>query len=393
MENIGKMAATLPDYEGLTPMSDEEREVDVPLAPSQEVSSNPTAETTSTEPGPTTEATEADTPMQEIPPALTSQKLEEPIQVGSTESVRPSEEIVGSGVIPVGGHQGSTKGSKPGTRNSGSSGGLKSTGCPLCHKAHPLRRCRRFRGMSLEKKVRTLVSRHICSNCLCASHSFRECTSEQRCRECNEKHHTLLHPCLSREESKNLQHLRPSSGLSVSTRPPALPCPSVVRYNPVHTFSIQPMVTLGPTVVCNLVFGDRRYPVRALLDPCAGNSRICRSLVESMQLSPINVDQDQYCPLNLESFYSRSERLLVSARVSDLQHIITPSATASDTIKDHYGGMMLADPQFFRAGRIAMVLGPDVYPRIMKPQKYASPGFPWAQLTIFGWVVSGTCPM
>ncbi|XP_073824784.1 uncharacterized protein [Musca autumnalis] len=391
MENISKMAATLPDYEGLTPMSDEEREVDVPMAPSQEVLSDPTVEMASTEPGSTTEAMEADTPIQEILPAPLSKTLEEPLQAGSTESVPPSEEIVGSGVIPVGEHPGAAQGTKP--RNSGSSGGLKSTGCPLCHKAHPLRRCRRFRGMSLEKKVRTLVSRHICSNCLCASHSFRECTSEQKCRECNEKHHTLLHPCSSREESKKIQQTRPSSSLSVSTRPQSLPSPSVVRFDPVRTFSIQPMVTLGPTLVFNLVLDGRRCPVRALLDPCAGNSRICCSLVESMRLSVIHVEQDQYCPITVESFYSRSERLLVSARVSDLQHIITPSATASEAIKDHYGGMMLAEPQFFRAGRIGMVLGPDVSPRIMKAQTYSIPGFPWAQLTIFGWVVSGTCPM
>lgn len=208
---------------------------------------------------------------------------------------------------------------------------------------------------------------------------------------CRGRHHTLLCPSNTLPSQSNTP--RPSA--KKFKRPSASNCPSasLTPVNPTQNLAIQPIVTLGPTIIAQLVLNSRRVPVRALLDPCAGNSRICISLVQSLRLQTIPLGPDRFVQCTLASSYNDSQKLLVSARVTELRHIVSPSESASEEIANHYEGMMLADPQFFKAARIVLVLGAEVYPKVMKAQTYSSQGFPWSQLTIFGWIVSGPCPM
>ncbi|KAH8285953.1 hypothetical protein KR054_000943, partial [Drosophila jambulina] len=52
----------------------------------------------------------------------------------------------------------------------------------------------------------------------------------------------------------------------------------------------------------------------------------------------------------------------------------------------------LADERFYLPASISVVLGADMYPRMMKPGfRKIDDGLPVAQSTVFGWVVSGAC--
>ncbi|XP_075149043.1 uncharacterized protein LOC142222757 [Haematobia irritans] len=373
MENIAKMASTLPDFEDDVPMSDEEREIDPTIAPLADVS------TISTTADP---ATLADLSTNKNP-------------LTTAPGVPPGELSVASPPL-----------SAPVRKNQGSNIQRGRRECVICKAKHHLRDCKEFRAMRIERRLRTVALHKCCGNCLDATHFVRDCPSLHRCKHCNGDHHTMLHNHAknsadrSRPATKSAPRQKsgvpPKPGRS-SIRPHITSDPSVRSYQPSTSsaprpvMAIQPVATLGPTMVIQLELNDRRVPVRALLDPCAGLSLICRSLAEELRLSPVAVGPEVFCQVSVASSHDPSQRLGVSARIVDLTHITSPSESVNPALKDHFAGLQLADPHFYQASHVAIVLGPEVYHKIMRPQTYSSPGFPWAQLTMFGWVISGPC--
>ncbi|XP_058980527.1 uncharacterized protein LOC131804338 [Musca domestica] len=376
MENLGKMAATLPDYEDDVPMSDEERELDAMITP---ISDEPMVTG----------------PPEAVPPSEENLKSENP---STTVPEAPSGDTV---VTPPS--------SAPCRSNQGSS-----TACVLCDGKHHLRDCKEFRVMRIERRLRTVALHRCCGNCLASTHSLRDCTSRRCCTVCNKQHHTLLHqPSLqdktpvrsslqnhpnNSKPSKKLRKRRSSKRPSANISQLPILGPGIApRHNAAHLVAprpvsaIQSVATLGPTMVVQVIMANNRIPVRALLDPCAGHSLICRSLADCLGLCPVIVGPERFCQLSVASSYDGTQRISLSARVINLAHLISPSESVSEGLKDHYAGLQLADPRFYETAAVSLVLGPEVYHKVMKPQTYSSPGFPWAQLTIFGWVISGPC--
>lgn len=66
--------------------------------------------------------------------------------------------------------------------------------CFACQENHFIRKCRTFRSYSVEERKKLVKDANRCFNCLAINHHSTECPSEYRCRKCQEKHHTLLHP-------------------------------------------------------------------------------------------------------------------------------------------------------------------------------------------------------
>ncbi|XP_058986802.1 uncharacterized protein LOC131806570 [Musca domestica] len=370
MENLNKMVATsLPDYEDDVPMSDEERDVeDIVMVPLTDLDPTPLE-------GTGTKIEDAASPTEAAPTTSSS------MAGRSSEPATPPREIAQAG------SDGRSSGNDPVAtpKSTAGSKGSSKLRCRKCYQRHHLRQCNAFQSMPLDQRIRTVVRLQHCSNCLDSGHSLRHCKKDSACRNCRGRHHTLLCPSNTLPSQSNTP--RPSA--KKFKRPSASNCPSasLTPVNPTQNLAIQPIVTLGPTIIAQLVLNSRRIPVRALLDPCAGNSRICISLVQSLRLQTIPLGPDRFVQCTLASSYNDSQKLLVSARVTELRHIVSPSESASEEIANHYEGMMLADPQFFKAARIVLVLGAEVYPKVMKAQTYSSQGFPWSQLTIFGWIV------
>lgn len=67
-----------------------------------------------------------------------------------------------------------------------------------------------------------------------------------------------------------------------------------------------------------------------------------------------------------------------------------PTFTINSSIKNSILDLHLADPQFDQPGSIDMIIGSDSYCKILLPEMIsATSSTPLAQLTIFGWVLSG----
>ncbi|XP_075151699.1 uncharacterized protein LOC142225764 [Haematobia irritans] len=158
MENIAKMAATLPDFEDDVPMSDEEREIDPTIAPLADVS------TISTTADP---ATLADLSTNKNP-------------LTTAPGVPPGELSVASPPL-----------SAPVRKNQGSNIQRGRRECVICKAKHHLRDCKEFRAMRIERRLRTVALHKCCGNCLDATHFVRDCPSPHRCKHCNGDHHIM----------------------------------------------------------------------------------------------------------------------------------------------------------------------------------------------------------
>nr|XP_055034971.1 uncharacterized protein LOC129422846 [Misgurnus anguillicaudatus] len=68
--------------------------------------------------------------------------------------------------------------------------------CPIHNKPHSLRKCRVFRGKTLEERKRILKENGICFKCcISVNHLARDCKAAVKCLECDsERHHAAMHP-------------------------------------------------------------------------------------------------------------------------------------------------------------------------------------------------------
>ena len=65
--------------------------------------------------------------------------------------------------------------------------------CPACDGAHSIYQCTTFGAWTVDRRHSLVRRKHLCFNCLGSNHSIETCTSRRTCRECSQKHHTLLH--------------------------------------------------------------------------------------------------------------------------------------------------------------------------------------------------------
>lgn len=66
--------------------------------------------------------------------------------------------------------------------------------CSICFfEEHHLYECRQFRGWDVSAREEFVKENNHCYNCLKPSHSVAICNNKYSCKECGERHHTLLH--------------------------------------------------------------------------------------------------------------------------------------------------------------------------------------------------------
>lgn len=267
---------------------------------------------------------------------------------------------------------------------------------------HALGTCKEFVAMSVEARIQVVITHRDCTRCLTKGHQRRECHSKKVCYRCGGDHHYLLHddPKDHHYSSRSRKTTRPRPYPSSESRPNVRSGshPSVhttpAGYHtasPLNLLSLQSVATLSPSLVVRIHCVGPSYPVRSVLDPCAIQSQICASMVDHLRLPTSNLDGVRFCRFSATSVYDPTQSIIVSARVTDLRHVFTPTEPISEKLKESFLGLPLADPSFYRPSRVALVLGPDVYAKVVTSRVQVSPGLPIAHYTIFGWVLSGVC--
>lgn len=224
--------------------------------------------------------------------------------------------------------------------------------CPICTTRHSLRLCRCFLAMHPTNKARFVEEHNACENCLGLSHTLENCRSEDVCRTCWRRHHTLLHPL----DATKFQWLQ-MTALALIHRP-------------------------GMT--------EDRRTMRILLAPNSPNSYIlppyCRM--------PFEMDYDipQY-DVQITDRHSEVRTLTTKLGVGEhVRPVTPPSHCVPAAVWKRYDVEDVADPSFYLPHGCSIVLGSDVskYIYLGLPQEHK--GLPYVQNTIFGYAFFGALP-
>ncbi|XP_070144213.1 uncharacterized protein [Drosophila kikkawai] len=295
---------------------------------------------------------------------------------------------------------------------------MQSYRCRVCRGIHPLRKCRQFRRLSAEKRLRAVLANRYCPRCLAHVHSDGSCRRGDRCKTCGQDHHTLLHLSESPMSSRQSRPAnRRSRDTVVTPRPssaaprPSSTAPRASSDTPRHSSAARPgtqptavtapslssllqrhSVNILPTALVRIHTGTQSFDTAALIDPCTPMSCIDASLAAAFRLPTTNVGGEQICSATIGSKIDSAVRLDVVFKIEPRVRIRTPVRELSDAVRAHFRDITLADERFYRPASISVILGADMYPRVIRPGfRKIDDGLPVTQSTIFGWIVSGAC--
>ena len=251
--------------------------------------------------------------------------------------------------------------------------------CCLCKpEKHPLHLCPKWATLTVSQRLGHIQSKSHCSNCLAGGHVTSSCKSPYRCRDCSQPHHTTIH-----QQQTAANPVNASSSQS-SQVPDAL-------------MTTAQVLLLGPR--------GQEVKARALIDSGAGLSLISSRVANlldlpleptRLQLSVAQGEQSKpirhLTQLSISPIQNRALKIPCRAAVtSTVTCDLPPQAIEQITDLPHIMGLQLADPTYHLPGRIDILLGADMTPKVMVKQllKDGLPSQPIAQATHFGWVVSG----
>lgn len=259
------------------------------------------------------------------------------------------------------------------------------TACLLCKGNHKIGKCENFTKLSQAERFQAIKSSNSCINCLDASHTVQSCWSNQTCRVCQKKHHTLLH----RYDGNN----------NANSTPPPL-----VNQN-FHISTHEETGTLLGTAQLRAVNPHGlSIIIRALIDPCSEDSYILSSTAQTLNLrkyhapSTIGVmgeDKSTECThrvnLTVKSTDDNFEFKL-SAGVVDKLTSNLPSVYLPTEAFGYFNDLLLADSKFNEPGCVHMLLGVEFHTKIRLDKSYSLGQNLIAENTRVGYLIRGKAP-
>ncbi|XP_055613091.1 uncharacterized protein LOC129759623 [Uranotaenia lowii] len=285
-------------------------------------------------------------------------------------------------------------------RTSHSATQMMAGSCIACPESHLLYTCPMFLRLSASARDKLLRQNSLCRNCFRRGHQASDCRSNQVCRRCRGKHHTLV--CF-RDDGGNTNNRVTQSfapALNPNQTTPAANSGSVSS-NMARSHSST--VLLATAVV--LVEDDtgKVFQARALLDSGSEcnfmTEGLCQRMKVSRRRSNISVlgigqsntsvkHQVSAVIRSRMSNFSRSMDFLLLPKVTaDL-----PTTSVAVSSWQFPQGVELADPAFFKSKSLDMVLGIQHFFSFF-PSHAKIPlgeGLPMLIESVFGWLVTGS---
>lgn len=258
--------------------------------------------------------------------------------------------------------------------------------CAYCVGDHVIFTCSAFKQLSVAQRKEWVRTVNACFNCLHHGHRVSECRSKFHCRDCSERHHSLLHepPPVSDSPSSSLDS--PQIGAAHILIQPG--------FNPAD-FSI-PRTAIVTVAATGLV-----QRARAQLDSGAATSVITTNLAKTLRaptipsanahLGGIHGSFSSHRQVLVSLFGNDGQRFDVQCHVLD---IIPP--TGSNASMDQVRqlpllhNLELADPHYQSGERIDLLLEMGVVNELYTDnRRYHTNRSLTAEHTVFGWTVGG----
>ncbi|KAJ2949680.1 hypothetical protein O0L34_g15607 [Tuta absoluta] len=259
----------------------------------------------------------------------------------------------------------------------------KST-CAFCGKLHSIYRCFQYADLSPPQRVAKVNELRLCHNCLRDSHTTESCDSKGRCVVCKALHHHTLHVdgAVSQEQDETA---------SQNEKMVALACASNTT------------VMLGTAVVEVADAYGQFHQVRAAIDSGAMSGYITADCAQRLGLSRRKCEFESVGlggqsvknygevsstikPRNLSGPVLKADVVVVSQITVDL-----PTLAISPKVVSEFKDLELADPKYFVAAPVELLLAGDLFPYIYEGIKIfpKDPDLPIAMSSIFGYVIGG----
>lgn len=279
--------------------------------------------------------------------------------------------------------------------------------CYMCQEPHPIYKCPEFLKMNVDRRIKKVGELKICKNCFRANHTLEQCKA-RKCYQCNKSHNTLLHRNNNKNETKTQTSDRDNKpaviteghDIDESTENTTINAmSSALEYTERANSETQVLLA---TAIIKVMGNDRTwYTCRALLDSGSQSNFITEETMRKLRLprkrvnlpitgvteSKHNAEYELTIVLrSCVNSFSISRQALVLPKITGC----LPTTTNSSIQLSIPDNITLADPYFYKRGKIDMLIGADTYWEIMCNNIFKiSPTGVYVQETKLGWIVAG----
>jgi len=266
--------------------------------------------------------------------------------------------------------------------------------CAICNGSHDCSNCKAFLDKNLDGRLDLVHKHKLCYKCLKSNHNFRTCT-ESRCGKCNKRHHQLLHDPSPSLQDGRAQTVQTSNQPSVSSQNALVSETTSTDLN---------QVLLSTALVKVRTMDGNWIVLRAFLDGGAQRNVVTEDCVQRLGLQrfmcnvPVNgiagVDVGTFkkgAVVPIKSCVDDGYRLSINAVVMKKITTDLPNGQFDISKWSYIRGLKLADPKFNEPGKIDLLIGAEFFFSLLKnePQVEGPVGYPIAQSTHLGWILSG----
>lgn len=262
--------------------------------------------------------------------------------------------------------------------------------CIWCKGAHRIYYCQDFQKMPVKSRIEQVHKLQLCINCLNVGHHVETCRFGP-CKNCNIKHHTLLH--LDENKQLNSQNLNAQNANIQNNGN------EVVLSNCNDSYTNQ---TLLSTVMLQIKCKNGQlHNCRALLDSASQSNYITAELCRFLNLKTqninisiegigkINTSIKQKCSVTIRALHTAFTTSLTCLVINTICENLPNQSVNIETLAIP-GNIRLADPSFAIPSKIDMLIGAGLFWQLLCiGQVTLGPGKPILHKTKLGWVVSG----
>ncbi|XP_055634308.1 uncharacterized protein LOC129774572 [Toxorhynchites rutilus septentrionalis] len=278
--------------------------------------------------------------------------------------------------------------------------------CDFCAALHRNYQCDKLNALSSAEKMNKIKSTGVCFNCLRKGHISKKCPSSKTCRICKKRHHTQLHEDVS--PMQNSETIR-NEKITVRNQPTNdKPSTSNENQMPVSTCScnsarVSKTVLLLTAVVLVTDKNGRQHSCRALLDSGSLVNFVSEKFANVLEIpkrrvniaiagiSSLKTTAHEKIIVKFQSQYSNfqaSLECLITRKVTGK----IPSMDIDITDWNIPSGIQLADPMFYKSNTIDILIGAELFFKLLKPfnQLVLEDGLPELRDSHLGWIVTGS---